>query len=223
MQSAPITTAIGYRFRDDALLRQALTHRSHGAAHNERLEFLGDSVLNFIIAAELYQLFGQLQEGELSRLRANLVNQRRLHEIALKIELGPQLRLGEGEIKSGGMSRPSILADAIEAVIGAAFVDGGFDAARSVVLRLFGELLAVTDPSTQGKDGKTLLQELLQARRMALPKYSVISTEGEAHEQIFKVDCVINELDIRTEGTGASRRSAEQVAALRAYELANAR
>ena len=219
MEYKTITARIGYQFSNTELLRQALTHRSFGALHNERLEFLGDGVLNCVIAAELFRLFPQLAEGELSRLRASLVDQRRLHEIALQIDVGAQLRLGEGELKSGGARRPSILADAVEALIGAAFLDGGYDAARDVVLHLFDRALRASDPSTLGKDAKTQLQEYLQARRIALPQYSVVTTVGEAHEQTFCVECVIPELKIRTQGEGPNRRSAEQVAARRAYEL----
>jgi ribonuclease-3 len=219
MDRDTITSRTGYPFSNPDLLRQALTHRSHGASHNERLEFLGDAVLNCVIAAELFRLFPQLAEGELSRLRASLVNQQSLYEIAQQIELGAQLLLGEGEHKSGGVRRPSILADALEALIGAVFIDGGFDAARGLVLNLFDQPLKATDPLTLGKDAKTLLQEFLQARRIPLPQYSVITTAGGAHEQIFRVECVIPELDIRTQGEGPSRRSAEQAAARRAYEL----
>ena len=215
------TGASGHPFENPELLRQALTHRSYSATHNERLEFLGDGVLNCVIAAELFRRFPQLAEGELSRLRASLVNQQSLFEIAQQIELGAQLRLGEGELKSGGARRPSMLADALEAVIGAVFVDGGFEAARAAVLRLFEQPLSAADPLKLGKDAKTRLQEFLQARRVPLPQYAVISTAGEAHEQIFRVECVIPELNIRTEGEGASRRAAEQAAASRAYDLAS--
>ena len=214
-----LTGSIGHPFRDPDLLRQALTHRSHGACHNERLEFLGDGVLNCVIAAELFQRFPQLAEGELSRLRASLVNQQSLFEIAQGIDLGRYLLLGEGELKSGGARRPSILADALEALIGAVFLDGGFDAARNFVLHSFDRPLKDADPHAIGKDAKTLLQEFLQARRIALPQYSVVGTAGEAHEQIFRVECLIPELNIRTQGEGLSRRSAEQAAAHRAYEL----
>ncbi|MDB5810432.1 MAG: rnc [Betaproteobacteria bacterium] len=212
----------GYPFVNADLLRQSLTHRSFGAPHNERLEFLGDGVLNCIIAALLFERFPQLAEGDLSRLRASLVNQQSLYEIAQQIELGGELLLGEGELKSGGAQRPSILADAIEALIGATFLDGGFDAARAVVVRLFERQLAGADPQTVGKDAKTLLQELLQSRRIALPQYSVVATAGEAHEQNFRVECAIPELKIRTQGEGSSRRAAEQIAAGRAHNLATA-
>jgi ribonuclease-3 len=209
--------SIGYRFNDPELLKRALTHRSHGAEHNERLEFLGDSVLNCAIALQLYRAFPQLTEGELSRLRASLVSQPSLAEIAAAFDIGVNLRLGEGELKSGGSRRPSMLADALEAVLGAVFVDGGFDVACSVVETLFRDALSRIDPRTSGKDAKTLLQEHLQGRRMALPRYSVITVRGEAHDQLFEVECEINELGIRARGEGTSRRSAEQEAARAAY------
>lgn len=212
--------SIGHRFADAELLRRALTHRSYGASHNERLEYLGDSVVNCVVALELYHRFPALPEGELSRLRANLVNQNSLAAIAQRFAFGEHLRLGEGEMKSGGARRPSILADSVEAVIGAAFLDGGFEAARGVVRVLLGSALDSIDPATSGKDPKTLLQEFLQARKLALPQYSVVATRGEAHEQHFQVECVIAGLGIRSLGEGASRRSAEQEAAREAYELA---
>lgn len=211
---------IGYRFNDQDLLRRALTHRSYGAANNERLEFLGDSVVNCAVAHELYSKFPKLDEGELSRLRANLVSQPSLFAIAQNFGFGDQLLLGEGELKSGGSRRPSILADAVEAVIGAVFLDGGFGRAQGVVRTLFAAVLDNIDPGTTGKDPKTLLQEYLQGRRIALPQYAVIAVRGEAHEQLFQVECVIPDLNIRSLGEGANRRSAEQTAARRAYELA---
>jgi ribonuclease-3 len=210
--------AIGYRFAQPALLVQALTHRSHSTPHNERLEFLGDSILNCIVAAALYRRFGELKEGELSRLRANLVRQETLHQLAQRLALGEYLRLGEGELKSGGYTRPSILADALEALVGATFLDGGFTAAEDVIGQLYRVLLDELDPNDTGKDPKTLLQEFLQGRRVALPKYTVISTRGAAHSQQFEVECNIPEFSIRTTGSGASRRVAEQQAAQRAYE-----
>jgi ribonuclease-3 len=221
MRSFPSTSFVarlGHPFRNPDLLRQALTHRSHSIPHNERLEFLGDGVLNCVIASLLYERFPNLPEGHLSRLRANLVNQECLGRIALTLDLGNELRLGEGELKSGGFRRPSILADALEAVTGAVFLDGGYESAASVLTRLFEPLLTELDPNTLGKDPKTLLQELLQGRRLALPQYNVVSVQGEAHEQQFHVECVIGELDIRTAGTGPSRRSAEQSAARLAYD-----
>jgi ribonuclease-3 len=220
MEPGDFDHSIGHPFSDPELLRRALTHRSYGPAHNERLEYLGDSVLNCVVALELYQKFPALPEGELSRLRANLVNQQSLAAVAQQFGFGARLRLGEGEVRSGGAKRPSILADAVEAVVGAAFLDGGFTAARNVVQALLGAALDAIDPAVSGKDPKTLLQEHLQGRRLALPQYSVIATRGEAHEQQFQVECVIPELAIRSVGEGGSRRSAEQEAARQAYELA---
>jgi len=210
---------VGHRFHDPALLRRALTHRSHGSAHNERLEFLGDSVLNCAIALELYRRFPQLPEGELSRLRAHLVNQDTLSTVARRFGVGAILLLGEGELRSGGCERPSILADAVEAVVGAVFLDGGYDAALGVVQTMLGDALANIDPAA-GKDPKTTLQEHLQARRISLPRYAVVATRGAAHRQEFEVECVIPELGIRTLGEGSNRRSAEQHAARLAYERA---
>src|SRR5690349_15615644 len=212
------TTRLGYRFQHPELLQQALTHRSHSAPHNERLEFLGDGVLNCVIAALLYERFPNLPEGHLSRLRANLVNQECLSGIARSLELGDELQLGEGELKSGGFRRPSILADAFEAVTGAMFLDGGYESVAAVLKNIFEPLLTELDPGTLGKDPKTLLQELLQGRRLPLPQYTVVAVRGEAHEQQFEVDCVIPDLGIRTSGSGPSRRSAEQSAARVAYE-----
>jgi ribonuclease-3 len=209
---------IDYRFSDPGLLTQALTHRSYSALHNERLEFLGDSVLNCVVAAELFERFGALPEGELSRLRAHLVRQHALHGIAQTLGLGEHLLLGEGELKSGGFARPSILADAFEALVGAIFLDGGFEAARQTVRRLYEPLLSGLDPRALGKDPKTLLQEFLQARQIGLPQYSVLATRGAAHKQSFEVECLIPQLSVRTTGSGSSRRTAEQEAAMRAFE-----
>ena len=220
MEPGDLDHGIGHRFSDPEILRRALTHRSFGPAHNERLEYLGDSVLNCVVALELYHKFPALPEGELSRLRANLVNQQSLAAIAQQFDFGARLRLGEGEVRSGGGRRPSILADAVEAVVGAAFLDGGFAAARNVVQALLGAALEAIDPAVSGKDPKTLLQEHLQGRKLALPQYLVIATRGEAHEQQFQVECIIPELEIRSVGEGGSRRSAEQEAARQAYELA---
>ncbi len=219
MNWEPLQQRIGYRFKRTELLAQALTHRSHGSLHNERLEFLGDSVLNCVIAAELHERFQDGREGDLTRMRANLVRQESLHGVAQSLSLGDWLRLGEGELKSGGHARPSILADSLEALIGAVFLDGGFEAARDAVLRLYHGQLGELDPSSPGKDPKTLLQELLQSRRIALPRYTVTATEGAAHNQSFEVECAIPELDLRSTGTGASRRAAEQAAAQRAFAL----
>ena len=213
---------LGYAFKKPALLRQALTHRSFGASNNERLEFLGDSVLNCAIASSLFRLYPQLSEGELSRLRAHLVKEQTLAEIARRRELGKHLVLGEGEIRSGGADRPSILADTLEALIGAVFLDGGFEAAEEVVASLYSGHLDNLDPKTLGKDPKTLLQEYLQSRRLGLPQYNIVSTTGEAHKQLFQVECLIPDLAVRSLGKGHSRRSAEQDAARIAYQLANA-
>ena len=213
-----IEQQLGSAFRDSALLQQALTHRSHGNRHNERLEFLGDSVLNCVIAAELFERFPDLKEGELSRLRANLVRQEALHRIALNIGIGDHLLLGDGELKSGGHSRPSILADALEALIGAIFVDAGFDQARTVVKRLYHAALSDLDPSLPGKDAKTLLQELMQSRHLPLPRYVVRSTEGLAHDHRFEVECSIEDLSVKAVGFGSSRRAAEQDAAFLAFQ-----
>jgi ribonuclease-3 len=209
----------GYRFADQALLRQALTHRSHNAAHNERLEFLGDSILNCVIAAELFSMYPAMAEGDLSRVRASLVNGQNLSVLANQLDLGRRLLLGEGELRSGGAQRPSMLANAVEAVIGAVYLDAGFVVAQSFTLRIFADSLKTIDLRVAGKDAKTLLQELLQARHLPLPRYVVIATAGEAHEQSFQVECNVSELDIKTIGDGASRRAAEQVAARQAYDL----
>jgi ribonuclease-3 len=215
---AELERLLGHTFAQPALARQALTHRSFGTPHNERLEFLGDSLLNCAVATLLYERFPKLTEGDLSRLRAALVNQASLSEAATRLGLGERLRLGEGELKSGGFRRPSILADALEALVGAIFLDGGFASARDAVLRLYRPLLAGLDPDDPGKDPKTLLQELLQARRIGLPQYTVLATRGAAHNQHFEVECAIPQLSVRTVGSGSSRRSAEQEAAMRAFE-----
>jgi ribonuclease III len=220
MAPAALPFRLGYQFNDPGLLRQALTHRSHSAPHNERLEFLGDGVLNCAIASLLYERFPHLPEGDLSRLRANLVNQDTLSRIAAGLDLGGELLMGEGELKSGGFRRPSILADSLEAVVGAIFLDGGFERAAAAIRGIYAPLLEELDPDRLGKDPKTLLQEYLQGRRLPLPQYNVVQVRGEAHEQQFQVECVIPDLDIRTPGEGQSRRSAEQSAARRAYELA---
>jgi ribonuclease-3 len=215
-----LATRLGHRFRQPQLLLQALTHRSYGTPHNERLEFLGDAVLNCVVAALLYERFPGLPEGNLSRLRAALVNQDTLSELAQELELGTQLRLGEGELKSGGFRRPSILADALEAVLGAAYLDAGFETAAAIVRRLFDARLQGIDPRSVGKDPKTLLQEHLQGRKLPLPRYNVVSVVGEAHDQTFQVECVIPELAVRTLGEGPSRRAAEQRAAQAAIDAA---
>ena len=210
--------AIGHTFSDPSLLQTALTHRSHSSPHNERLEFLGDSILNGVIARQLYDRFPDVPEGDLSRLRANLVRQDSLHQLALSLSLGTFLRLGEGELKSGGSQRPSILADALEALFGAIWLDAGHEAASRVIVGLYAGLLAAIVPGQPIKDAKTRLQEILQGKRLPLPKYSLIGTEGEAHAQQFKIACELDALRIRTEGSGGSRRAAEQMAAERALE-----
>lgn len=218
MTHAALCKQLGYQFAQAQLLRRALTHRSYSAAHNERLEFLGDSVLNCAIAKYLYDTYPDLPEGDLSRLRSNLVNQQTLAILAQRLNLGEQLLLGEGELKSAGFRRPSILADALEAVFGAVLLDAGFAAAEKVVLGLYVPFIAQTDLQTLGKDAKTLLQEHLQGCKLALPQYNVVEIKGEAHAQTFVVSCEVMQLGLTTQGEGASRRIAEQIAAERAYQ-----
>jgi len=218
MMLSALERALGHSFADPALLQTALTHRSHSTPHNERLEFTGDSVLNCAVALELYRRFPDLSEGVMSRLRANLVRQDTLHQIAEGLCLGERLRLGEGELKSGGHRRPSILADAVEAIIGAVQLDAGFDTAAGLVGRLYAGRLAEIVPGQQIKDPKTRLQEYLQGKRLALPKYQLVDTTGEAHAQSFRVACEVPALRLKTEGVGPSRRAAEQMAAERALE-----
>jgi len=208
-----IQRRLGHTFRDPALLRRALTHRSHAADHNERLEFVGDSLLNCVIAILLYERMPGLPEGDLSRLRAGLVNQASLCEIAQSLELGDELLLGEGELKSGGFRRPSILADGFEALLGAVFLDAGFAAVRGVVETLFASRIDQARQAPPAKDPKTSLQEDLQSRRLPLPRYVVLNVGGEAHQQIFRVECRVDELGVAGVGEGASRRAAEQQAA----------
>ena len=208
-----LQSRLGHQFADRRLLAEALTHRSFGQPNNERFEFLGDSILNCVMSMALFARFGQLREGELSRVRASLVRQDALYRIALDLDLGDALRLGEGELKSGGARRPSILADALEAVFAAVFLDAGFDAARSVIDRLYAPLLAEVDPRRPSKDPKTALQEWLQARKVALPTYSMVQALGEAHAQEFEVACEVPKFGIRTLGRGPSRRVAEQQSA----------
>ena len=217
MSREALCQQLGYLFIQPQLLQRALTHRSHSASHNERLEFLGDSVLNCVIAKHLYETYANLPEGDLSRLRSNLVNQQTLCILAQQLHLGELLLLGEGERKSAGFRRPSILADVLEALFGAVFLDGGFVAVEQVVLRLYVPFIAQADAQTLGKDYKTLLQEHLQGNHLALPKYTVIATQGEAHAQLFQVACEIEQLTLATRGEGVSRRSAEQAAAEAAY------
>jgi ribonuclease-3 len=222
MDVQALQNALGHDFASKDLLKQALTHRSHSVAHNERLEFLGDSVLNCVVASLLFEKFNRIDEGDLSRLRANLVKQQSLYEIAQRLELSVHLRLGEGELKSGGFRRPSILADTVEALFGAIFLDAGFDVAQRVIRKLYQPVLVTVDPKTLGKDAKTLLQEYLQGRKIALPVYTVVATHGAAHSQEFEVECAVPKLAIQVLGAGGSRRAAEQAAAKKALEAAQA-
>lgn len=207
-----------YRFACPNLLIQALTHRSHSLPHNERLEFLGDGVLNCVIAEELFLRFTQSAEGELSRLRATLVRQETLADLAKRIRLGRYLRLGEGEVKSGGRNRASILSDAFEALLGAVLLDGGFDGVKDLILRLYQPLLDEINPAISLKDSKTRLQEYLQERHYALPRYQLHDPTGPAHAQRFVIDCHIDALGFVTQGQGTSRRAAEQEAACAALK-----
>jgi len=210
---AALQQRLQYRFQDPRLLARALTHRSFSAEHNERLEFLGDSVLNLAVAALLYQRLQDLPEGDLSRVRANLVKQDTLHRLAVGLGLPGMIRLGEGEARSGGHKRPSILADALEALIGAVHLDTGYAAAEALVHRLFAGVEINPGMSAAAKDPKTELQEALQGRRMKLPVYRVVGTLGAAHKQTFEVECEASELGLVERGIGGSRRAAEQAAA----------
>lgn len=216
---ADASVRLGHAFGRPELLAQALTHRSHGARHNERLEFVGDAVLNCVVALALYERFPGTDEGDLSRARASLVNGETLARIARRLELGDDVRLGEGELKSGGAKRGSILADALEAVFGAVFVDAGFEAARRVIIAAYGEELANANPTTLHKDPKTRLQEWLQARRLPVPAYRIAATRGQAHAQTFEVECEVTTLGLAERGEGRSRRAAEQQAARRMLEV----
>ena len=203
-----------HTFINSKLLVQALTHRSFSSDHNERIEFLGDSVLNLAVAGLLYERLGKLPEGDLSRARANLVKQETLYEVAVSLGLPHLIRLGEGEAKSGGQKRPSILADALEAVIGAVYLDAGFDVASELVRRMFKDVEINATMPAIGKDPKTELQEWLQGRKMSLPIYRIVGTEGAAHKQTFDIECEIVEYRRAERGTGNSRRAGEQAAAL---------
>jgi len=202
-----------HSFTHPELIVQALTHRSHGSNHNERLEFLGDSVLNLAVSQMLFKALANLPEGDLSRVRANLVKQETLHKLALDLGLSGLIKLGEGELKSGGQKRPSILADALEAVIGAVFVDAGYAPAQALVFRLFDQVSINPAMSAAAKDPKTELQEWLQARRLKLPTYRVAGTTGAAHQQTIDVECEVAELNISQRGIGESKRAGEQAAA----------
>lgn len=211
---------IDYIFDNKKLLKRALTHRSFGAENNERLEFLGDSVLNCVIGQALFLRDSHFNEGSLSRVRANLVCQDALAEIANRLVLSDYLRLGEGEMKTGGAHRPSIQSDAMEAIFGAIMTESGFDTAKRVILRLYEPVLSQLTPERMGKDSKTLLQEFLQAHHLGLPEYQVIDVRGAAHDQTFETECQIKKLDIAVRGIGKSRRTAEQAAAKVALNLA---
>ncbi|MBI3525836.1 MAG: ribonuclease III [Betaproteobacteria bacterium] len=221
--SSQLESALGHVFFRRELLQQALTHRSYGAFHNERIEFLGDSILNCVVAALLFERFPELREGELSRLRATLVRQETLFEIARTLSLGDFLLLGEGEMKSAGFRRPSILADAMEALFGAIFLDAGFERVHAVIAGIYQSHLAGIDPHNPAKDPKTTLQEQLQGRRLPLPQYLLRATRGEAHAQEFEVECRVPALDVCAVGSGGSRRAAEQEAARLAFEMISAK
>ena len=218
-RQASLSKIIHYTFNDPSFMIMALTHRSFSSQHNERLEFLGDSVLSFLIANELYKRFPRIDEGDLSRLRAQLVKESSLSTIATSMGLGDFIRLGEGELKSAGWRRPSILADTFESIIGAIYLDGGIEPTHEFVLRFFETQLNEIDPKLIQKDPKTLLQELLQSKKSDLPIYTVVSIEGEAHSQTFTIECHIKKSNIKTQGVGNSRRIAEQEAASKAYQL----
>ena len=212
----------GHAFADPGLLAQALTHRSANALHNERFEFLGDALVGLLIADALFQRWPKAPEGELTRARAELVRESSLAALARTLELGNRIQLGPGEMKSGGHRRDSILADALEAVLGATFLDGGFDAARALVQGLFGEVIQTTDVASWSKDAKTELQEWLQARRLPVPTYRISATRGQAHAQTFEVECVVPALNLTESGEGRSRRVAEQEAARRMLDALKA-
>ena len=213
---------LGHTFSEQALLTRALTHRSFGTEHNERLEFLGDAVLNLAVSSLLYERFGGSDEGDLTRVRAHLVREESLHRTALALGLPDVMRLSEGEARGGGARRPSILADAVEALIGAVYLDGGFDRAFELVRRLFGDVISASEAHTWSKDAKTELQEWLQARRIAVPTYRIVGTTGQAHAQTFEVECAIPALSLAETGRGRSRRAAEQEAARRLLDALKA-
>jgi ribonuclease III len=217
-----LQSRLGHRFTDGGLLTRALTHRSFGADHNERLEFLGDAVLSLAISGLLFERLSASDEGDLTRVRAHLVREDSLHRVALALGLPDVLRLSEGESRGGGAQRPSILADALEAIIGATFLDGGFEPAQALVRRLFGEVINTTDIESWTKDAKTELQEWLQARRLPVPSYRILATRGQAHAQTFEVECAVPALALTHTGEGRSRRAAEQEAARRMLDMLKA-
>ncbi|MEO8297016.1 MAG: ribonuclease III [Burkholderiales bacterium] len=214
---------LGHRFKQQALLLRALTHRSYGADHNERLEFLGDAVLNLAVSDLLFGQFSDSPEGDLTRVRAHLVRQDMLHRLAVSLQLPEYICLSEGEARGGGAQRPSILADALEAVLGAVYLDAGYDTACALVRRLFEPLVVETVTQAWAKDAKTELQEWLQARRQAVPEYRIEATHGRAHDQTFVVVCSVAPYGVEAQGTGRSRRAAEQEAARLALEALQAR
>lgn len=213
---------LGHRFADPNLLALALTHRSFSADHNERLEFLGDAVLSLAISNLLYERFAGSDEGDLTRVRAHLVREDSLHKVAMHQGLPEVLRLSDGEARGGGAQRASILADALEAIIGATFLDGGFASASALVQRLFGDIINTTDIAGWAKDAKTELQEWLQARRLPVPSYRIRATRGQAHAQTFEVECEVPTLNLTHTGEGRSRRLAEQEAARRMLDALKA-
>jgi len=216
-----LAKSVGYQFKDPRLLDIAVTHRSAGSGNNERLEFLGDAVLGQVVAEWLYRSFPESDEGQLSRLRASLVKREALADIARELALGDFLRLGSGELKSGGFRRGSILADALEAVFGAVLVDGGFEACRDCIHRLYAQRFENISVVDELKDPKTRLQEYLQSRKLALPEYEMVRVTGKAHNQLFDVECRVIALDLVCVGQGSSRRKAEQAAAVRMLEQFN--
>lgn len=218
-----ISASFGYTFKNSALLDTALTHRSAGGANNERLEYLGDAILNFAIADALYHALPRAPEGVLTRLRASLVKRETLADLARELHLGSVIRLGEGERKSGGWRRDSILANTVEALLGAIYLDSDLPACRAAILRIFATRLSNLPDASPGKDPKTTLQEMLQARRLPLPAYRVVAEEGEAHQRIFRVECLVAELDAPVIAEGRSKRNAEQAAATLALERLGAR
>lgn len=221
-RQAALQHRLGYSFKQQGLLSRALTHRSFGAEHNERLEFLGDAVLNTAVSSLLYERFSGSDEGDLTRVRAHLVREDSLHRVALMLRLPEVMRLSEGETRGGGAQRASILADAVEAIIGAVHLDGGYGAALELVRSLFGEVIHATEADSWTKDAKTELQEWLQARRMAVPAYRILATRGEKHAQTFEVECAVPTLGLAERGEGRSRRLAEQEAARRLLDVLKA-
>lgn len=211
--SRQLARALGYEFKDGGLLEQALTHRSHAVANNERLEFLGDALINFVVGETLYRLRPEAEEGALSRLRASLVREQSLARLARELKLGDAIKLGEGELKSGGWRRDSVLADTFEAIVGAIYLDGGFEAVKAVCLQQFQPLLAELPDPESLKDPKTRLQEWLQARARALPVYEVLSESGPPHRRQFVVRARLVDADFTAEAFSNSRRGAEQKAA----------